>query len=359
MADIDWMSAYQKRKLGEMHLPGSHDAGTDRDNVELTMCGTPSNSVTQDKPIKDQLVMGTRFFDVRLTTHNNQVVPHHTTAGQGAYGTKSINTIIGEAATFCKNNRSEVVILRISHTSIKTKVDEIIKASAAGQLSIANGNLCELTLEQIKLGGGGLVCILNTGGKSKSQDFKKAINQSQGIHSFSKYKTTGDKRGIATCGCYSGTNALHNVMRNALRGQFAHTKDHSPERNDHLWQVYWQKTYLNPLHGTGISEGSKKKSWMKHDGMQTNGRVSGGTHQATSHIIKLMEGHKGYMGENYNVAAKKKHFWNKQKVVMRSTLTSTRTVRFKTLPNIFSYDFVKEDINDQIIALNNNLMQEI
>ena len=84
MAQADWMAAYQGRTLGELHLPGSHDAGTSKDYIDLTAAGTKSNAATQSLTITQQLMAGTRFFDLRLAEHGGKVVAHHTTAGQGA-----------------------------------------------------------------------------------------------------------------------------------------------------------------------------------------------------------------------------------------------------------------------------------
>lgn len=64
MALSDWMADYQNRRLAELHLPGSHDAGTVKGFVDLTRLGTVANAVTQNLTITQQLAAGTRLFDL-------------------------------------------------------------------------------------------------------------------------------------------------------------------------------------------------------------------------------------------------------------------------------------------------------
>jgi len=64
MALSDWMADYQNRRLAELHLPGSHDAGMVKGFVDLTRLGTVANAVTQNLTITQQLAAGTRLFDL-------------------------------------------------------------------------------------------------------------------------------------------------------------------------------------------------------------------------------------------------------------------------------------------------------
>lgn len=348
MSEADWMAQYQDRRLGEMHLPGSHDAGTTKHYIDKTKFGTDSNSATQDLTISQQLMAGTRFFDLRLAAKDGKVVAHHTTAGQGAYSTIPVDRVLESAALWCSVHKSEVVIFRISHTSLGTNVHDIVKASGKGSLHTGTGNLCDKKLSEIVSEGGGLVCILD------EAKFGTVIDQAKGIHSYSKYRGgTVNNRGISTCGCYSGTHKLSEVIGNGLRGQFLHNRDHNPQRHDHLWQVYWQKTYVNPVSTTGIESGTTKAFSLQ------NGKVSGGTHAATDHLIKLMQGLRTG-SEDYKVQKEESHRSGLKKVVDQpSVMFSTLPVRNFTLPNIISYDFVNEATNKKIIALNTKSFQSM
>ena len=276
MALSDWMKQYPNTRLGELHMPGSHDAGTSEGYIDLTTAGTVSNSATQNLTISQQINVGTRFFDLRLASHNKKIVAHHTTAGQGAYSKIAVDDVLKDAADFCDAHRSEVVIFRISHTSGKTKADEIAIASAGARLHKGTGNLCLKTLAEIARDGN-LICIFD--------DAKFKIDQAKGIHGYSKFKGSGNGAGVATCGCYSGTHKLDEVICNGLKGQFQHNTQHG-NTHDHLWQVYWQKTYTNPLHSSGIETGTKKRAVYN----RRDHKVHGGTHASTEFMIGLMKG---------------------------------------------------------------------
>jgi len=343
MALSDWMAAYQDRRLGEMHLPGSHDAGTTKDYIDKTAFGTDSNSATQTLTINQQLMAGTRFFDLRLAASDGKVVAHHTTKGQGAYSSLSVDRVLEGAALWCSVHKTEVVIFRISHTSLGTNAHEIAKASGKGSLHTGTGNLCHKTLGEIVSHGGGLICIFD------EAKFATAINQSQGIHGYSKYRNgVVNDRGIATCGVYSGTHKLSQVVSNGLMGQFLHNQHHNPNRHDHLWQVYWQKTYVNPVSKTGIERGTTKGVSFK------GGKVHGGTHAATDYMLTMMQG-LGRQGTDYKVQEEESHregFTRKKVIDKPEVLYSTLPVRNFTLPNILSYDFVNATTNQKIIDLN-------
>ncbi len=343
MSLADWMGKYGDRTLGHMILPGSHDAGTAKDHIELTTFGTQSNAATQNLTISQQLGVGTRFFDLRLDVHENKVVAHHTTGGQGAYSSIPVDRVLETAALWCGVHRSEVVIFRISHTSIATNVHEIIKKSAAGVLHTGTGNLCEKTLKQIASQGGGMICILD------SKKFGTVIDQAQGIHAYSKYKGAGISNGIATCGCYSGTHALHNVVCNGLKGQYEHNEKHGKDHR-HLWQVYWQKTYKNPASSTGIERGTTKKA-VYNTGDK---KVHGGTHASTAYMLRLMQGERAPTEQGFEDKYKLSGGFMKKNVMY-----STLAFRNYSLPNIFSYDFVNEDTNKLIVAMNEKSRQEV
>ncbi len=340
----DWMKQYPDRRLGEFHMPGSHDAGTSKGHIDLTKAGTVSNAATQSLTIPEQINIGTRFFDLRLAEHKKQIVAHHTTAGQGAYSDTGVDQVIKDASTFCLNHPSEIVIFRISHTSASTKADQIAIRSGGAALHKGTGNLCLKTLAEIARDGN-LVLIFD--------DSKFKVDQTKGIHGYSKFKTKPNDAGIATCGCYSGTHKLDQVICNGLKGQYEHNTSHGA-RHDHLWQVYWQKTYTNPASSTGIERGATKDAKLSFK----DGKAHGGTHAATGYMISLMKGLGGPQGtSDFEVQSEKTKGVISKTVVQQKVMYSTLGFRNFALPNIFSYDFVNEDTNKCIIRMNDKTLQ--
>jgi hypothetical protein len=347
------MAAYQDRRLGDMHLPGSHDAGTTKQYIDKTAGGTDSNAATQNLTIAQQLEAGTRFFDLRLAAHKKKIVAHHTTLGQGAYSKTSVDDVLQSAAAFCIRNQGEVAIFRISHTSLSTDAHTIAKLSGRGALHLGTGNLCDKTLGDIVADGGGLICIFD------EAKFGNVINQREGIHGYAKYSTKpANDRGISTCGCYSGTHKLHEVVSNGLKGQYEHNEKHT-DRNRHLWQVYWQKTYTNPVSLTGIQGGTTKKNPYFSS---KDKKVHGGTHAATAYLLHLMKGSGPQYTEDFEVEKEestRKGFFRRKVVTQPKVMYSTLPVRNYALPNIVSYDFVNEEVNAKIIALNDKGRQAV
>lgn len=368
MALNNWMADFGNTELRDLIIPGAHDAGTYLGSELKGPGATQSNSITQHDPIGKQLSNGTRFFDLRLKALDGQVRAHHTTAGVGAYGDAVDRTILA-AAAFCHENPTEVVIIRVTHTNVATDADQIIKQSSfyggRNQLCLANGNLATKTLQQIltegrtAAAGGGLICVLDSDSKT-SKKFKLfgpkvtnhkgnfehhgKVDQAAGIHPFHKYKGAPIVSGLATCGCYQGSHKLSQVIGNALRGGY----DHIGHDRDHLWQIYWQKTYKNPFSRTGIQSGTEKGA----HGTMKNGKLTahGGTQAATGHLLYLLAGHlQG--GEDYVLQQANK------KKGQAKVLASNLALRQFRVPNIISYDFVNDATNAEIIAMNRQGIQ--
>ncbi len=342
----DWMAAYADVTLGKLHMPGAHDAGTAQGHINKTILGTESNSGTQSLSVLGQIKAGTRLFDIRLQKitkgvihKSTQVVAYHKSFGQGATSKESIDDTLAAVADWWKDHRTEVLIFRISHTEANTKIDDLIKASVPSEyLHTGTGNLCTKALKDI-VRDGGIVCILDHG------KLGSMVDQASGLHRFKKYDGAGIDDGIAVCGQYKTTHKLREVVTTGLCAQYEHNHHHNPTQGDHLWHLYWQKTYVNPLKWGGIKSGTKKKATYTLG----DEKLHGGTHAATDHMIKLMQGHanatrKGTVMKDDYVVSKDEDG--------SKLMFSTLDARNLMLPNIISYDFVREDINQQIIALN-------
>ncbi|EUK18805.1 PI-PLC domain-containing protein [Commensalibacter papalotli (ex Servin-Garciduenas et al. 2014)] len=118
--------------LNNIMMPGSHDAGmSEIHNSTLNIFGfepianIAGRTKTQEFGIEDQLLLGARYFDIRidydgLTSWTAEMVTYHrggnkyTTDFPGANG-QNLKTIMEQAKAFLELCPSEVVIFKISH----------------------------------------------------------------------------------------------------------------------------------------------------------------------------------------------------------------------------------------------------
>jgi hypothetical protein len=147
---------------------------------------------------------------------------------------------------------------------------------------------------------------------------------------------------------------LDEVICNGLKGQFEHNTKHGA-RHEHLWQVYWQKTYVNPLSTTGIESGATKGANLT----LKDGKAHGGTHAATGYMISLMKGLGGKANTAYKLQSEETKGIFTKTVVQPEVMYSTHAARNFSLPNIFSYDFVNEETNKVIIRMNDQSLQKV
>lgn len=153
----DWMAAHQDKRLGELTLPGSHDAGIFKPfpAVELAHCkgGAFYNiAVTQTWDILGQLKMGARVFDIRPVMAGGKLFTAHGTKenidalglelNAGCRG-QAIESVFSQVKTFLDAHPTEIVILNIGHVDYQagmfsdTPAGEVIaavKASAEERL---------------------------------------------------------------------------------------------------------------------------------------------------------------------------------------------------------------------------------
>jgi hypothetical protein len=135
--DDDWMHALKEaigpRKLIEIALPGSHDAGINKLDYSISKCdvATSCNTVAQDTNIIGQLKRGSRYFDLRLIvdtdpeTWDDWWTGHYDSKHDswphwlGCKG-ESMRDVFGDVNEFFSNGAhpDELVILKMSHCYI-------------------------------------------------------------------------------------------------------------------------------------------------------------------------------------------------------------------------------------------------
>jgi len=111
----NWMGGLEdSTQLDGIMMPGSHDAGMS----ELHHCAPPivgdGYTQTQSGSIGQQLVDGSRYFDIRVDYDYNQLVTYHRTDGWGCNG-QSLVSVLDQAKAFLEAHPTETAILKFSH----------------------------------------------------------------------------------------------------------------------------------------------------------------------------------------------------------------------------------------------------
>ncbi|KAF2645094.1 PLC-like phosphodiesterase [Massarina eburnea CBS 473.64] len=118
---VDWMhqslGSIGNRTLKQICMPGSHDAGMSKFDAG-TIGATFANSQTQYLNIYDQLVAGSRYFDLRPVLSNGQWKAGHYSkvegVGIGGNGLL-ISDVVKQVNDFTAKYK-ELVIINVSHT---------------------------------------------------------------------------------------------------------------------------------------------------------------------------------------------------------------------------------------------------
>jgi 1-phosphatidylinositol phosphodiesterase len=114
----DWMKDLSDDALiTQLSIPGTHDSATDHDHCKQNSAIAPIIEFVscQTYPIKDQLNMGIRFFDIRLAYEQGTLRFHH----GSYYLEQEFSDALDAAQSFLNDHPSEFVIFLIKqeHTS--------------------------------------------------------------------------------------------------------------------------------------------------------------------------------------------------------------------------------------------------
>lgn len=100
--------------LNRVMMPGSHDAGMS----ELHHCSPPvlaePYTRTQNRSISQQLIDGSRYFDIRVDFDHNKLVTYHRTGNPGCNG-QDLQAVLNETRDFLQAHGTESVVLKFSH----------------------------------------------------------------------------------------------------------------------------------------------------------------------------------------------------------------------------------------------------
>ncbi|KAI8671681.1 SGNH-hydro domain-containing protein [Fusarium keratoplasticum] len=218
-----WMQSIKDvikdRRLNEIVIPGTHDAGMTRISNGLLSLGSADNTQTQNLNIKGQLEAGSRWFDLRIASvhkpgndnYDFWAIHVNKELGNPAIGAagEKLSEVIDEINEFTSKNPGEVIILQTRalmglYQSPRGPIlwDDGLKEDFFDKLRRIN-NRCpnlnhENSFETYKMGtlmgqnkGKGCVLIfLNTGNLEEKIEEKDRISEKDGIYNKDSMKLT-------------------------------------------------------------------------------------------------------------------------------------------------------------------------
>ena len=200
---VNWMSILPgTRKLNEVIMPGSHDAGISRcDDSSATYTTTRQQrlSQTQDFNILTQLRAGTRYFDIRIEDRGGVLRTYHRRDWGGSdigCSGETLIEVLEDIRIFLSEGKNETVIVDLSH--FRT-LDALQKATVylAGSLWLYEDiyyttsdtfvNIAELPLSKLR---GKLILLLDD---SRIVANSGGYDSTQGRHYFHDPEVPHDK----------------------------------------------------------------------------------------------------------------------------------------------------------------------
>jgi hypothetical protein len=337
----NWMADFPDRLLlCDLTMPGSHDAGINRDDATGVGIGglKKSTAICQDVDIALQCFRGSRFFDIRFEVSSEDIRTYHKAPGFGGALGESAEQILEGVYQFLQSHPGEFVILRI--TKPKGAKDEIISAILNSSLKdrmYKSPTFVNFAGQQIGSLRGKAICCFDI--DLPSQGVVSKVLQKVGVGSgpkvpfnmltpqfglfpFARY-VSDDQFGVVTCGKYSEASDLRDV----IDGQVAKMDEHRQHtRGSHLFVLYWTQTF-------------KGSNIRKHTmALPSTGRFTtsfGGAHHNMGQLTGLLTSGRAMNGRR-NVR------------VQATTYQDRRAI----MPNVIMYDFVNERMSSEIVSLN-------
>jgi hypothetical protein len=118
-----WMASFQKKRIYELLIPGTHDSGTEGFPV-----GSPSR--TQFYKINEQLDGGVRFLDMRLAYNSAEDNFHIVHAGD-VLSYLNFDTVVKWCADFLKAHQTETILMSIKQEGTRPGSDAAFAAGLA------------------------------------------------------------------------------------------------------------------------------------------------------------------------------------------------------------------------------------
>jgi hypothetical protein len=281
-----WMNDLKdSRQLGELCLPGSHDAGVFEDLTAGVKPGVKAR--TQYSHIENQAMAGSRVFDVRVFLRTKGVINKKKIPTMGHFFKEAKDGYMGDyggtlmaalehAARFLTIFPSEFLIFRIGHTKCTTNVADALKQFDKAKPNIIHkggtGNLANLTVQLLR---GKLLLVFDNNFHSPS------YSTADGYYPYTKYPSIPNSGGLAFCGKYSGGLGKAMSWGDKNKGNWssegsakiakdAWTEHKTHTQGDHLFWVYWQETGGNVQKQTTGQDGMHNRLGSFLLDLQTN-----------------------------------------------------------------------------------------
>jgi hypothetical protein len=247
-------------RLDGIMMPGSHDAGMS----ELNHCSVGANSQntqTQSGSIGQQLLDGSRYFDVRVDYDHEELVTYHRTGPLGCNG-QSLIQILDEAQDFLVAHAGETAILKFSHirnsvgpdqNATKSKINDLLNGYNAVIYTnpMTNINLAQLTLGDVR---GKMIVVF---------DYTEHINSSTGR--FCYHDGSSAEPNITVYDVYAEESDYEAMKANQLQKW----KEFGGMGKGYLFLLSWTLTYGNIQEHA--AEANAKLSDVLYDQIIKNG----------------------------------------------------------------------------------------
>lgn len=224
----DTLDLIGNRKLMEIAMPASHDAGmaSARDCPLLPLPASSCNTKTQNHYIRGQLLFGCRYFDIRpvIDRHGAMRTGHFSVRSGGAMGCfgQTMEEALSDVKAYLQEGGRDLVILKFSHYFDIVTLQGFTEAQMRALLEQVTGAL-EPWLYDGEVPEGGLQSgtvshYIGAGGKVLAVfDGFHDFGQSRGVFSYADAApgdiVVGD---LIVFDRYSGTNNLKDMIEGQL-----------------------------------------------------------------------------------------------------------------------------------------------
>ncbi len=246
----NWMKRVSdSTRLDQIMMPGSHDAGMS----ELHHCAPPivgdSYVKTQGGSVGDQLVYGSRYFDIRVDYDYSTLVSYHRSGQWGCNG-QDLKAVLDQAQAFLKAHPTETAILKFSHIRnynghdpavTKQKINDLLNDYSAAMYTNPTGsvNLAEVTLGDVR---GKIILVF---------DYSEYIDTATGRFRYKDGSSVQSGTNITVYDEYSNTSD-YNKMKN---DQLNKWHDYGGQGKGYLFLLSWTLTPSPP--GQGVKDLAK------------------------------------------------------------------------------------------------------